>query len=168
MRRFLKAAEPVLQPVFYRVRKAEEHLGPDDDWFEDDRRVLYENADRFLRPLGRPTVRDKTGEPIYATVSAGHDEVERWLHPTYHRNSLSTRKYRQTSCGRQWAVGSWVHDPDDTEWQHHVYLFPSEAGGTDIYAHTEPSVMEPAEHHAGPAEHGDKYNILQPIIEEHI
>lgn len=151
------------------VRRVEEYLGPEDDWVEDDRRILYEAADKFLRPLGRPTIRniDQRGAGDYVTTAAASpDEVEVALDDAgYDRNLLSTRKYRSAhDGGRQWAVGSYVLDPADTDWQHHVYIFPSPDGGTDIYAHRETSVRDPHGHVTDEQTGGDPNDRVETAL----
>jgi len=161
----VKRFEPQLAAITKRVRQLEEFFGPGDDWVEDDRRVLFEAADWFLRPLGRSTIKEVPPEGHIVTVDLSPDEVEERIHPLYKRNLLSTRKYRDLSSGnggRQWAVGSWVHDPTDKDWQHHIYLFPSPSGGTEIYGHKEPSVRDPSAHvDPDTGVHGDPDNILR-------
>lgn len=149
----IRQFEPQLATLLGYLRRAEQFLGPEDDWVEDDRRVLFEAIDPLLRPLGRSTITEKGENDYVATVSRTPDEVEVILDDQgYQRNILSTRKYRaHHDGGKQWAVGSWVLDPSDTDSQHHVYLFRSPDGGTDIYAHSEASVTEPAEHDGGDA-----------------
>lgn len=150
--RLIETFEPLLRPLFAGVRRLETLLGPEDDWVEDDRRVLFEAADSILRPRGRPTIRAVGDADHVGTVPRSPDAVERVLaEEGYQRNILSSRKYREHHTGgRQWAVGSWVLDPiGDTDDQHHVYLFPSKDGATDVYAHREASVTEPDEHHGG-------------------
>jgi hypothetical protein len=93
------------------------------------------------------------------TVAKDSDAVERALHPQYKRNLISTRQYRTVTGERQWADGSWVYDPDDTEWQHHVYLFDTGSyneAHTDIYGHKEASAADtPTEAHRSWQKHGD-------------
>jgi hypothetical protein len=137
------------------VRRVERFLGPEDDWAEDDRRILYEAADPILRPLGRPTVTEKGREDYILTTEVSEPQVEERLHDDgYERNFLSTRKYRIIDGRKQWAAGSWVYDGGG-RWQHHVYLFKNEDGTTDIYGHREPSVRHPHDHVTGPQDHGD-------------
>lgn len=153
-----------------RVRNWERALGPDDDWVEDDRRLLFESLDWLLRPAGRPTIGEVPVEDHVLTVSASPDRVEELLAESdYQRNLLSTRKYRDLAPengGRQYAVGSWVLDPSDTDWQHHVYLFPTPQGGTEVYSHKEPSVRDP-DAHVDPETgvHGDPDGLLDEVFE---
>lgn len=155
--RAIRVSEPLLSWLLAGIRRVETLLGPSDDWVEQDRRWLYELADRVLRPLGRPTIHEATSSDHVVLVDSSPDAVEDVLSENgYQRNLLSTRKYRtHHDGGRQWAVGSWVRELDD-ERQHHVYLFPYHEGGTDVYAHSEPSVTDPSEHHmADDIQHGD-------------
>jgi len=137
--------DPLLEPIIDAVRHAEQFFGPDDDWVEDDRRIAYEAAQRVLGGV-HTFVYDKDDQDYLTTTTANADVVEEALNPTYQRNLISSRKRRQTEGGWQWAVGSWVLDPKNTPTQHHVYLFESPDGGCDVYAHTETSVREGAEH----------------------
>ena len=163
---FIKTFEPVLRPLLGAVRRAERFLGPEDDWVERDRRVLFEAADTILRPLGRPTIREVGEADRIGTVGAGPDVVELALvEAGYQRNLLSTRKYREHhNGGRQWACGSWVLDPVDEPWQHHVYLFEAPDGSTDVYAHKEASVRNPDKHHGGDGlERGVSMGLLEVL-----
>lgn len=162
---FIDTLHGKLSWLMAQIRKQERALGPSDDWVEDDRRVLFEAADRFLRPLGRATIQEVPTADHIVTVEASPDEVEELISPPFQRNLLSTRKYRTLSeenGGKQYAVGSWVLDPEETSWQQHVYLFPSPGGGTEIYGHLEPSVRDP-DAHVDPTtgEHGDPKDLLR-------
>lgn len=132
------------QAVTY-IRFFEETLGPSDDWVEDDRRILYEAIDPLLPWRA---IREKGTADYITSTQVGSDRIERALYAQgYRRNLLSSRKYRtHHGGGKQWAVGSWVFDPEGTAWQHHVYLFDRRSGGTDIYGHREPSVRNPSQH----------------------
>lgn len=59
--------DPLLACILAGIPQLETYLGPEDNWIEDDRRALYELADRFLRPLGRPAIR-KRGQRDYLTT----------------------------------------------------------------------------------------------------
>jgi len=161
--------DPILEVVIPAVRRAERFLGPEDDWVEDDRRILFEAAQRHLGDVHQ-FLRKKTAREYVTTVHASPDAVERALMPPYQRNLVSTRKYREHhDGGRQWACGSFVvHGLDSVpsedsergasegtsdsdgdhgyEEQHHVYLFEAPNGGTDVYAHRETAASEGAEH----------------------
>jgi hypothetical protein len=162
--RFIRRFDSQIAATLGAVRRAERFLGPDDDWVEDDRRIVYEAADSFLRPLGRPTVREKGTADYVVTADADSDAVEEALDPPYQRNLLSTRKYRYVDGHKQWAAGSWVYDPDDTDWQHHVYLFERADGRTDIYAHREASVRNPSDHHGSWQTHGDPRGRVRRML----
>lgn len=143
--------DPLLEAFVGAVRHAERFLGPDDDWVEDDRRAVYEGAQWLFGDL-HTFVREKGPADYICTVTADDDEVESALQAKgYQRNLASTRKYRtHHDGGTQWAIGSWVADGimDDNglEYQHHVYLFPTESGRIDMYGHREVSASEGAEH----------------------
>lgn len=121
-------------------------LGPSDDWVEDDRRILFETA-QTLFGRWHTFIREKSTRDYLTTAKASPDMVELALSISYQRNLVSSRKYRVYDGHRQWAVGSYV--VDDSDIQHHVYLFPREDGMTDVYAHTEDSVSDPREHLSG-------------------
>jgi len=142
---------PLLEPLMAAVRYAEQFLGPEDDWVENDRRILYQAADVVLRPLGRPAISNVGKKDYITTVNASSDVVEVALEAhNYQRNVLSTRKYRiHHDGGKQWADGGYVFDPPSKPWQHHVYVFDTEYGRADVYAHKEPSVRQPYEHTSG-------------------
>lgn len=158
-----------LEPLMAAVRGIERVLGPEDDWVEEDRRILYEAAQRHLGQY-HDFLRRKTKAEYVTTVQADSDAVEVVLDGAgYQRNLASTRKYRtHHGGGKQYAVGSYVLDGLDGDHgyieQHHVYLFPAPNGGTDVYAHRETSVLEGAEHltetnqeHGAP---GDLFDIF--------
>lgn len=165
--KFIRAVKWPLSRILGGIRYVEKFLGPDDDWIEDDRRHIYEWADKVGRPLGRPTITEKGSNEWTYTVDVSPDRVEKAIHPKYQRNLLSTRKYRTfAGSGRQWAVGSYAYDPIDKPWQHHVYLFPGTWGGTEIYAHKETSVRDPVGHVTNDQVSGDPDNTLAFELEE--
>lgn len=142
--------DPLLEATIPSVRRVERFLGPEDDWVEDDRRILYEAAQRHLGHLHTFT-REKGPADYVTTVKANPDEVEEALMPPYQRNLVSTRKYRTYhGGGKQWACGSFVIDGIRGEHgyveQHHVYLFETKDGHTDVHAHRETSATEGDEH----------------------
>lgn len=133
----------MLQDIIAAVRFAERFLGPDDDWVEDDRRILFEAA-QLLFGRWHDFVYEKGDRDYLTTAKATPNDVERALAEEYQRNLISARKYRVYDNNKNWAVGSWVIDDGDV--QHHVYLFDRPDGMTDIYTHTEDSVSDPEEH----------------------
>lgn len=142
--------DPFLELVIPPVRRAERFLGPEDDWVEDDRRILYEAAQRHLGHLHTFT-REKGRGDYVTTVKADPDTVEEALMGPYQRNLVSTRKYRTYhDGGKQWACGSFVIDgiAGDHGYveQHHVYIFETADGHTDVHAHRETSATEGDEH----------------------
>lgn len=161
-----------LQSLMSAVRGAERFLGPEDGWVEDDRRILFEAAQCRLGHLHRFTV-EKGPADYITTVPEDENTVEKiLLNGPYQRNLLSTRKYRtHHGGGKQWACGSFVYDPVDEPWQHHVYIFES-PNGIDIYGHREDSVRYPA-HHLNVAEnddlgqiHGDPNNRIGDLLNQ--
>jgi len=163
-----KRLDPYLELVIPSVRRVERFLGPEDDWVEDDRRILYEAAQRHLGHLHKFT-REKGRYDYATTAHADPNAVERALsRHGYQRNLASSRKYRtHHGGGKQWAVGSYVFDPTDTDWQHHVYLFPSPDGGTDVYGHRETSVREGSEHVTNTNQtHGDPNGRVRGLLSE--
>lgn len=130
----------ILEPLLSFVRFFERFLGPEDDWVEEDRRILFEAAQRHLGHL-HTFIKEKGPEEYLTTVKVSPDRFEEIIAPPYNRNVASNRKYRTYhGGGKQWAVGSFVIDPKDTRWQHHVYIFETEDGYTDVHSHTETSV----------------------------
>jgi hypothetical protein len=140
-RRFRKPLSQILGAV----RRVERFLGPEDDWVEDDRRKLFEFLDG---KFGHAFTMEKSARDYITTAQASPDAVEVALHRAgYQRNLVSTRKYRTHHAGgKQWAVGSYVYDPVDTDWQHHVFLFPAPDGAADVYGHRETSARNPVGH----------------------
>jgi len=137
--KFIKRVAPHLSTVIGYIRDGTSYLTPKDDWVEGLKKRAALKIHPFTAPLGRPLVKEKPDAEQFATTSADPDEVEVALNGRYQRNLTSTRKYRMRDGERDWAVGSWVHDPKDIKWQHHVYLFERPDNGTDLYAHKETS-----------------------------
>lgn len=159
--------DEIVEPLMAAVRHAERFLGPEDDWVEEDRRVLYEAAQRHLGHV-HTFVQSVGGADYVTTANAPPDAVERALVYPYQRNLASTRKYRTHHCGRkQWADGSFAFDPRDEPWQHHVYLFTTQDDGTDIYAHEEVSVRRGLEHLTTPGVAGDPKDHVRPLLRRH-
>jgi hypothetical protein len=159
-RRFRKPLSRILGAV----RCLERFLGPEDDWVEDDRRALFERLDGLL---GHSFTMEKSPRDYITTVHATPDAVETALdNAGYQRNLVSTRKYRtHHGGGKQWAVGSYVYDPADTETQHHVFLFEAPDGGTDVYGHREATVRDPVEHVTEGVIPGDPTDHLRDALD---
>jgi len=143
------------------VRSVEAFLGPEDDWVEEDRRILYEAVDGLL---GHTMVTEGNEDDYVCTTNSTPNDVENALHPTFERNLVSTRKYREHHTGgRQWACGSWVMDLGSD--QLHVYLFETKYGNTDVYAHLEPAVTSPVEHlDTSTGVHGDPTGVIVDVL----
>jgi len=137
--KFIKRVAPTLSKTIGYIRSGTAYLTPKDDWVEGIKKRIAVSFHPFADYFGRPLIKEKPDAEQFATTEATPDEVEQALYGRYQRNLTSTRKYRMRKGKRDWAVGSWVHDPEDTLWQHHVYLFERENGGTDLYAHKETS-----------------------------
>lgn len=122
-------------------------LGPEDDWVEDDRRILFELAQQHLGHI-HTFIYDINDIDYVTSVHASPDAVERILHAEgFERNLISARKCRQTEGGKQYAHGSWAkYYGDENDHQHHVFIFENEHGGTDIYAHYEDNATDSAAH----------------------
>lgn len=170
--KFIETFEPAIARLLAAVRRLERFLGPGDDWVEDDRRIIYEAADRLLRPLGRSTISEVSDGDFVYTVDVSADEVEVLLDEAgFQRNLLSTRKYRESNGTRDYANGSWVlvHDGNDSDvqMQLHVIVFSNPDGSTSIYAHREAAVTEPSEHDGGDLlTRGDPNGIVKQLLEE--
>ena len=144
--------DPILEQIARLVRRFEQSLGPEDDWVEDDRRILFEAAQRHLSGLHTFVYEMGTADYVF-TVDMNHEQFERLLLEDggYNRNLMSARKYREHhNGGKQWATGSYsklvTESSDNLKRQHHVFIFPTEDGRTDVYAHEETSTLEGAEH----------------------
>lgn len=165
--RFIDRVAPQLSTVIGYIRSGTAYLTPKDDWVEGLKRRFAVKADPFLRPWGRPTIKEKPDAEQFATTPVDSDTVEVALADRYQRNLTSTRKYRMVDGERQWAEGSWVYDPEDVDWQHHIYLFGREDGGTDLYGHREPSAeQKPAEHVSGVHIDGDPDGLGRGELEK--
>lgn len=128
------------------IRLGEAFLEPDDDYVEKGRRRVFETAQRLFGDYH--TFIYNIGNADYVTtVDMTPDELEELLWENgYKRNLVSARKYRIPPDGaKQWAHGSWALYNNEGH-QHHVYIFESKDGGTDLYAHTEDNATDPAAH----------------------
>ncbi len=167
----IQKLDSMLEDVIAAVRRAERFLGPEDDWVEDDRRIVFEAAQRYFGHLHTFT-KEKAPNEYVATVDATPNEVERALMPPYQRNLASNRKYRTYhDGGKQWACGAFVitglDGPHGYDEQHHVYLFETEDGKTDVHAHRETAAKEGIEHITEThQEHGEERNLFD-LFERH-
>lgn len=180
---YIKKTESTLKKVLVAVREGASYLTPQDDWVEGLKLRIVSKVNPLTKPLGRPLVFHCHDEDYMYTVNKDSDAVEKAVHPTYQRNLASTRKYRYVDehgdaipkgkeddklSTKQWAVGSWVLDPDDTEWQHHIYLFEAGDAGEekcDIYGHKETSAAkDPHGHVTDNQEHGDPDENVVPLL----
>jgi len=167
--KFIKRVAPTLSTAIGYIRTGTSYLTPQDDWVEGLKRRAALAGDPFLAPFGRPLVFECHDKDYFATAKENSDKVEVALFSKYQRNLTSTRKYRVKNGKRDWADGSWVHDPDDTEWQHHVYLFDRPDGGTDLYGHKETSAEhDPYGHVTDNQTHGDPDGIARGELEKFI
>lgn len=166
--KFIARTEPYLSTVIGYIRTGTSYLTPKDDWIEGLKRRLAVALHPVTAPLGRNLIFECHDQDHFCIAKADSDTVEKALYPRYQRNFTSTRKYRMVDGERQWADGSWVHDPDDTEWQHHVYLFNNEDGTTDVYGHKETSAeKDPYGHVTNPQTHGDPDGLARGQLEKH-
>ena len=163
--KFIERAAPALSKIIGYIRTGTSYLGPEDDWVEGLKRRLAVKLDPYTRQYGRPLIFECHDEDYFATAKATADEVELAIASLYQRNLTSTRKYRFIEGERDWADGSWVYDPDDTDWQHHVYLFENDDGTSDLYGHKEKSAeKDPLGHVMDAQEHGDPDSIARERI----
>jgi len=161
-----RVASPLSKTIGY-IRTGTSYLTPKDDWVEGLKRRLTLLGDPIFRPLGRPLVFECHDEDYFTTAEVNGDKVEAALHTRYQRNLTSTRKYRVIDGERDWANGSYVVDPDDTEWQHHVYIFDNGDGTTDVYGHKETSAeKDPYGHVTDKQYHGDPLGIARGTLDE--
>jgi len=137
--------DTVLEYALTVVRSIEQRCGPNTQHLECGRKRLFAVLhDRFGDI--HPFVYQKGSRDYLTTVDMSPHNVTEQLYPTYHRNFASSVKYRMNGGEKQYTHSSWVYDHVDSHRQHHVYLFGTDGGSTDIYTHTETSVREGAEH----------------------
>jgi len=139
------AIDTLLEYSLSAVRVVEQYCGPAAQSLEQIRKTVFRVADTYYGDT-HPFVYEKGTQDYLTTTSLSPTAVTALLYPTYHRNFASSVKYRIQDGEPQYTHSSWVYDPAAEPTQHHVYIFPTDAGGTDIYAHTETSVREGAEH----------------------
>lgn len=158
-----------LRRILVRLDDFQRGLGHQADWIESVRLALFTTGDQLFRRFGRPLTRNKTdSNEMFLHADKSPDEVERLLtEGDYHRNLISTKKYRMLGERQQWAVGSYrIVYGEDNEYQHHVYLFPGENGGTDVYGHKETNYEEDPEGHVEDEQwNGDPDNKATPLLE---
>jgi len=162
--KFVKRTAPLLKTVIGHLRDITALLQPEDDWVEGFRRRAALQLHPLAASFGRPLIFEAHDEDQFLTVDVDPDTVEELLMApgdvSYQRNLASTRKYRYVSGERQWADGSFVYDPDDTDWQHHVYIFENSDATTDVYGHKETSAeADPYGHVTERQDHGDPDGI---------
>lgn len=183
VKKFIKKNKEAISKVIGGIRAVASFLTPQDDWVEGLRRRVATKLDPITTPLGRPLTFHCHDADYMYRVDVDTDTMEKAIYPTYQRNLSSTRKYRYIDAHgepipkgeendqlseKQWAVGSWVLDPDDTVWQHHVYLFSSGDAGEnkcDVYGHKEISAeKDPSGHVSGDQENGDPDENVIPLL----
>lgn len=166
--------EGYLRKVLVHLDGYQRGLTAQDDWVEKLKIAVAAPLNPITTKLGRPLTRNKTNrdsEQFFST-SASPDAVERALVKTgYARNLISTKKYRMVgeegNRTQQWGVGSYrIVYGDNNEYQHHVYLFPREDGGTDVYGHKETNYEhDPSGHFSDEAWVGDPDNKATDALE---
>lgn len=158
------------------IAKLQRSLGADDKWVTPLRAALLPPLHPFAAKMyDRPLIRQKGAEDYVWTWDTDEASVDSAVDGVYHRNLLSTRKYRiiQTEDGNrtQWELGSWrAVDPDDYRYQHHFYYFPSvtDRDGVDLYHHKEVNyVADPKGHENEPQQHGDPDKVLRGVVNDH-
>lgn len=135
------------------------------------RTVVFRLLDPLARQRGRPLVRDKTDATEEAQTerlsNVTNQELAKALWDAGYRwNPIATKKYRDTEHGRQWSFLSVAYRDSVTDGQqHHVYAFRNPDGTVDLYAHREPSITDPEDHHGGnELEAGDPAGRLDGIV----
>jgi hypothetical protein len=136
-----------MKSIIASLRRFERHLSPKDTWVPKVRGIALRGAEKLLgHATDYPFTTQKWYREYLTTVEVPLHTLEIALHDHgYQRNILASKKYRMVDGEKQWEVASWVDDPPETEWQHHVYVFDS-GESLDIYAHREKSVRRPKEH----------------------
>lgn len=165
--------EEYLRKVLVHLDGYQRGLTAQDDWVEKLKVAVAAPLNPTTKKLGRPLTRNKTnndGEKFFST-SVAPDAVEQALTEAgYDRNLISTKKYRMVGRNnqtQQWAVGSYriVYGEED-QFQHHVYLFPRDDGGTDVYGHKETNYeFDPSGHFSDKQVSGDPDNKATPTLE---
>lgn len=115
------------------------NVGPQGRWWERLRRGASRGLGRVLDPRIGP--RPITDGEYAGRLDASLDTVERRLwEDGFVRNPLSRLKRRDGEP----EAGSWVRrDSPLARRQLHLMLFPGDGGGVDVYAHEEPSSVNP-------------------------
>lgn len=161
--KLLRTFEIIVSPFVTAVRRLTRFLGPEDDWVERARKIVWRAADPLLRAIDGYAISKITAADFVGTVDKDSDAVEDELVTIgYQRNLLSSRKYRIKNGSRQWADGSYVFDPPQTDIQHHVILFDS-GDETDVYGHEERTVRDPDGHMTVKQIRGDPDGLLRPL-----
>ena len=114
-------------------------MGPRSRWWEPLRRGASHLTGRFVD--GRAVPREIAGGEYAGTLALPPEEAECLLWTVgFRRNPLARLKTRD---GRP-ELGSWVYRASPlADRQLHLMLFPGPDGTTDIYAHEEPSSVNP-------------------------
>jgi len=165
-----QTAEEYLRKVLIHLDGYQRGLTAQDDWVESLKVGVFAPLNPIFRRFGRPLIRNKTNESNekFFSTPKSPDEVEEALTGAgYARNLISTKKYRMVNDEQHWAVGSYrvVYGEDD-KFQHHVYLFRREDGGTDVYGHKETNYEYDPSGHVGDQQwNGDPDGKATPALE---
>lgn len=158
----------MIHPAVRLVARTQRHFGPRWGWVETVRRAALPPLDPISRRRwDRPLIRQKGWDDYVCSVDLAPGEIPAVVWPDYHRNVLSTKKYRVIDGERDWEVASWrCLDPDDPDYQHHLYYFAGIESGTDLYQHKEIAPeADPEAHEEGDQEHGDPDHVLRDLLD---
>jgi len=130
--------------------------------------VLFNALDDWASRRGRPLVRTKGYREDAEFVQTLHQpprSVYQQLAGAFDPHLIATAKARTTPDGRQWSHSQLVTYHDDGK-QTEVFLFDNGDGSTDLYAHFEGSVSDPAAHLTDPQRDGDVRGVLNEVLDE--
>lgn len=157
----------MIRPAVRLVARTQRHFGPRWGWVETVRRHALPPLDPLARRRwDRPLIRQKDWDDYVCSVDLPPGEIPAVVWPDYHRNVLSTKKYRVLASGKDWEVASWrCLDPVDRDYQYHLYYFDGVQDGTDLYQHREVAPeADPKKHEEGDQEHGDPDMVLRSLL----
>jgi len=127
--------------------------------------ILFKALDAKARAKGRPLVRYKNyqDDEYVTTVKQSPYTVAQTLQNNgFSPHVIATLKIRRNGNRQQTCHSQWSKQMED-EQQVEVYIFPTDNGKTDVYAHEEGSILNPEKHLEGKQTDGSE--VVKELFE---
>lgn len=128
--------------------------------------VVFVTLNDWATSKGRSLVNVKTWqhkEFVLSVDSTPRETCSKLIDAGFTPHLIATLKKRVGGNREQYAHSQW--SKKDGEYQVEVYLFPSNSGGTDVYAHYEPLITNPPKHLSGEQTDGDVTGSVREALE---